>query len=149
MRNIKLISALLLAMLLATFISCSSNNKSKTNPQTTTENSSQITATTKENYEKYLSERYNHYFGDSNRNKGYDIYSENFTFNGTNEEFLVAYNNSYTNLKTNLQSFKADLQNYVKKGTLEVDNLNAEVITDIDKAILSVDNYTSSFAEKT
>ncbi|CUO69984.1 hypothetical protein [Clostridium disporicum] len=151
MKNIKLISALLVAMLLLTFVSCGNNkaeNNSNSNSQNTTENTS-TTPTTKEEYQNYLTERYNYYFGDSNLYDNYDIYAEDFTFNGTNEEFLTVYNNSYVELKANLENFKADLNNFVKKGTPEVDKLNAEVITDIDKAILSVDDYTSGFAEKT
>ena len=151
MKNIKLISALLVAMLLLTFVSCGNNtakNNYNSNSQNTTENTS-TTPTTKEEYQNYLTERYNYYFGDSNLYDNYDIYAEDFTFNGTNEEFLTVYNNSYVELKANLENFKADLNNFVKKGTPEVDKLNAEVITDIDKAILSVDDYTSGFAEKT
>ena len=151
MKNIKLISALLVAMLLLTFVSCGNNtakNNSNSNSQNTNENTS-TTPTTKEEYQNYLTERYNYYFGDSNLYDNYDIYAEDFTFNGTNEEFLTVYNNSYVELKANLENFKADLNNFVKKGTPEVDKLNAEVITDIDKAILSVDDYTSGFAEKT
>ena len=151
MKNIKLISALLVAMLLLTFVSCGNNtakNNSNSNSQNTTENTS-TTPTTKEEYQNYLTERYNYYFGDSNLYDNYDIYAEDFTFNGTNEEFLTVYNNSYVELKANLENFKADLNNFVKKGTPEGDKLNAEVITDIDKAILSVDDYTSGFAEKT
>ncbi len=129
MKNIKLVSALLLAMLLTTFISCSNNgsnkNNSSNNSQNTTENNTSTTATTKEDYEKYLTERYTHYFGDPSKAPEYDIYAEDFTFNGTTEEFLTIYNNSYNDLKMNLEAFKADLQNYVKKGTPEVDKLNA------------------------
>lgn len=153
MKNIKLILALLLSLLLTTFISCSNtdsnSNDSANNSQNTTENNTATTPTTKEDYEKYLTERYDYYFDNPNINDDYDIYEDDFTFNGTNEEFLVAYNNSYNDLKTNLESFKNDLNNYVKKGTPEVDKLNAEVITDIDKAITSVDDYTAGFAEKT
>lgn len=153
MKNIKLVSALLLALLLTTFIGCSNNdsstNDSQNNSQTTNENNTSTTATTKEDYEKYLTERYDYYFDNSKLDNDYDIYSDDFTFNGTNEEFLVAYNNSYNDLKTNLEAFKNDLNNYVKKGTPEVDKLNADVITNIDKAITSVDDYTGGFAEKT
>ncbi|SCI72948.1 Uncharacterised protein [uncultured Clostridium sp.] len=149
MKNIKLVSALLLAMLLTTFISCSNNDSTTNDSTNTTENNTSTTATTKEDYEKYLTERYDYYFDNSKLDNDYDIYSDDFTFNGTNEEFLVAYNNSYNDLKTNLEAFKNDLNNYVKKGTSEVDKLNADVITNIDKAIASVDDYTGSFAEKT
>ncbi|WP_302669755.1 hypothetical protein [uncultured Clostridium sp.] len=136
-------------MLLTTFISCSNNDSTTNDSTNTTENNTSTTATTKEDYEKYLTERYDYYFDNSKLDNDYDIYSDDFTFNGTNEEFLVAYNNSYNDLKTNLEAFKNDLNNYVKKGTSEVDKLNADVITNIDKAIASVDDYTGSFAEKT
>ncbi|MBM6859896.1 hypothetical protein H9X78_05220 [Clostridium saudiense] len=153
MKNTKLISALLLAMALTTFISCSNNNShtdgSTSNSQNATENNTSTTSTTKEDYEKYLTERYDYYFANTKLHNDYDIYSDDFIFNGTNEEFLASYNNSYNDLKANLEAFKNDLNNYVKKGTPEVDKLNAEVITNIDKAITSVDDYTGSFAEKT
>lgn len=153
MKNIKLVSALLLAMLLTTFISCSNNgsnkNNSSNNSQNTTENNTSTTATTKEDYEKYLTERYTHYFGDPNKAPEYDIYAEDFTFNGTTEEFLTIYNNSYNDLKTNLEAFKADLQNYVKKGTPEVDKLNADVIAEVDKTITAVDKHNAGFVETT
>ena len=149
MKNIKLVSALLLAMLLTTFISCSNNgsnkNNSSNNSQNTTENNTSTTATTKEDYEKYLTERYTHYFGDPSKAPEYDIYAEDFTFNGTTEEFLTIYNNSYNDLKTNLEAFKADLQNYVKKGTPEVDKLNADVIAEVDKTITAVDKHNAGF----
>lgn len=153
MKNIKLVSALLLAMLLTTFISCSNNgsnkNNSSNNSQNTTENNTSTTATTKEDYEKYLTERYTHYFGDPSKAPEYDIYAEDFTFNGTTEEFLTIYNNSYNDLKTNLEAFKADLQNYVKKGTPEVDKLNADVIAEVDKTITAVDKHNAGFVETT
>lgn len=153
MKNIKLVSALLLAMLLTTFISCSNNgsnkNNSSNNSQNTTENNTSTTATTKEDYEKYLTERYTHYFGDPSKVPEYDIYAEDFTFNGTTEEFLTIYNNSYNDLKTNLEAFKADLQNYVKKGTPEVDKLNADVIAEVDKTITAVDKHNAGFVETT
>lgn len=153
MKKIKLIAALLSAMLLTTLISCSNNdsnkNDSSNNSQNVTENNTSTTATTKEDYEKYLTERYTHYFGDPSKAPEYDIYAEDFTFNGTNEEFLTVYNNSYTDLKMNLEAFKTDLQNYVKKGTPEVDKLNADVITQIDKAITAVDKHNAGFMETT
>ena len=153
MKNIKLVSALLLAMLLTTFISCSNNGSNKSNSsnnsQNTTENNTSTTATTKEDYEKYLTERYTHYFGDPSKAPEYDIYAEDFTFNGTTEEFLTIYNNSYNDLKTNLEAFKADLQNYVKKGTPEVDKLNADVIAEVDKTITAVDKHNAGFVETT
>lgn len=141
MKNIKVISSLLLAILIMTLVSCS-NNGSNTN-------NTSSNPTTKEEYANYLEERYNYYFGDSSIYNNYDIYEEDFTFNGTTEEFITAYDDSYINLKSDLESFKADLKNFVKSGTPEVDKLNAEVITDIDKAIVSVDDYNAGVAEKT
>lgn len=149
-KKFKLLSVLLLSMLMLVLVGCSSNNNSTNTPNSATDKTNSNTeATTTKDYYNYLTERYNYYFGNSKFFNDYDIYSEDFVYNGTNEEFIVEYDKSYGELKTNLESFKKDLENYVKKGTPEVDKLNAEVITDIDKAIIEVDKYTSTFAEKT
>lgn len=149
-KNIKLLSILILAMLMLIFVGCSNNTSDKNNSGTTTENNStNTTATTKQDYEKYLSERYDYYFDNTKLYDDYDIYSDDFNFNGTNEEFITVYNNSYADLKTNLEAFKKDLQSYVKKGTPEVDKLNEQVITSIDKSINSTDKFTADFATKT
>ena len=79
----------------------------------------------------------------------YDIYVDDFTFDDTYDEFITVYNGNYEDLKRDLVSFKNDLETNVAKGNAEVDKVNAEVITSIDKAIISVDDYNSTFSEKT
>lgn len=110
--------------------------------------SSKDTPTTKEEYAKYLNDRYNYYLSDSKLSSDYDIYVDSFTYNGTNEEFLTAYGDAYGTLRTQLLALKSDLETNIKKGTSEVDKLNQEVITSIDKVVLSIDDFNQSYSTK-
>ena len=124
-KRFKLLSLLLLSLLLFGLIGCRNNN---TNNSTTNDSTKKNSPTNQEYYD-YLTERYNHYFN--------------------NNTLDTTYNGSYDQLKTNLEAFKKDLENNVVKGNAEVDKYNQEVITSIDKAIIAVDDYTGTFAEKT
>lgn len=133
----KLLISALLSILMLIMVGCSNSNNS-----TTTK------APTNEEYYTYLNEKYAQYFKDSKLYNDYDVYVDGFTYNGTYEEFITEYNNSYADLKTNLEAFKNDLQTNVVKGNTEVDKVNQEVITSIDKAIIAVDDYTGTFTDK-
>lgn len=141
--------SVLLSMVMLVLVGCSNNNSTSNSNSTTDKTNSNTEVTTTQDYYNYLTERYNYYLGNSKLFNDYDIYEEDFVYNGTNEDFIVEYDKSYEELKVNLESFKKDLENYVKKGTPEVDKLNAEVIADIDKAIVEVDKYTATLGEKT
>ena len=136
----KLLALTLVSLLMLTMAGCGCNSAKDDTAQK---------PPTNEEYYNYLNERYNHYFKDSKLNNDYDIFAEDFTYDGTYEEFIGAYNNSYNDLKTNLEAFKNDLENNVVKGNAEVDKKNQEVITSIDKNITEVDKYTSGFATET
>lgn len=141
--NLKLLLLCLLSVLMISLISCTSNKTDNT-----TDNSTKKSAPTNQEYYDYLTERYNYYFKDNKLDSDYDIYVDDFTYNGTYDEFITAYNGTYTDLKTNLEAFKTDLENNVAKGNAEVDKYNQDVITATDKAIVAVDDYSGSFAEK-
>lgn len=139
-KRFKLLSLLLLSLLLFGLVGCGdnkSNDSTAKNPPTNQE------------YFDYLTERYNHYFSNSALDTTYDIYVDDFTYDNTYYEFITSYAGSYTQLKTNLEAFKSDLENNVIKGNDEVDKYNQDVITTTDKAIIAVDDYNGSFVEKT
>lgn len=144
-KRIKLLSLLLLSLLLFGLVGCGNNN---TNNSTTNDSTKKNSPTNQEYYD-YLTERYNHYFNNNTLDTTYDIYVDDFTYDNTYDEFITEYNGSYDQLKTNLETFKKDLENNVVKGNAEVDKYNQEVITSIDKAIIAVDDYTGTFTEKT
>ena len=104
---------------------------------------------TKEEYEAYLTERYNHYFGDETRYENYNIFGENFNYGGNFNEFATGYTTFYGEETENLKAFRNDLEKNVRKGTPEVDKLNDQVITALDKAITTSEEYGGSFAERT
>lgn len=134
----KTISTLLLCLVLIVLVGCGDNKTTnKKNPPTNQE------------YYDYLTERYNYYFKNNNLDTKYDIFLDDFTYDGSFDEFITVYNDDYSQLKTNLNSFKSDLENNVIKGNAEVDKYNQEIITAADKAIISVDDYIGSFADKT
>lgn len=151
--NFKVLSLLILSLLIFNLVGCSNKNnggpndntKNPTNAQNSTNNKN---APTNQEYYNYLTERYNHYFNNDALDTTYDIYVDDFTYDTTYEEFITAYNVSYEQLKSNLESFKKDLEINVVKGNAEVDKYNSEVITAIDKAIIQVDDYTVGFSEK-
>ena len=128
----KTISTLLLCLLLIILVGCGNNKTTnKKNPPTNQE------------YYDYLTERYNYYFKNNNLDTKYDIFLDDFTYDGSFDEFITVYNADYSQLKTNLNSFKSDLENNVIKGNAEVDKYNQEIITATDKAIISVDDYAT------
>ena len=133
-------------------VSDNSNNTNTTDNSTanksTNNNSNSTVAPTNEEYYTYLTDRYNYYFDNYALDTTYDIYVDDFTFDDTYDEFITVYNGNYEDLKRDLVSFKNDLETNVAKGNAEVDKVNAEVITSIDKAIISVDDYNSTFSEK-
>lgn len=150
-KKLKVLSLLLASLLLFGLISCSNNNSTDnaTKDSNTTKDSTTTKAPpTNQEYYDYLTERFNHYFGDNELDTTYDVFVDNFTYDGTYDEFITTYNNDYSQLKTNLEAFKSDLENNVVKGNDEVDKYNQEVITSTDKAIIAVDDYTGSFTEK-
>lgn len=134
------------------------SNKTNTTDNSTTDNSTANNSTnnnsngtaapTNEEYYTYLTDRYNYYFNNYALDTTYDIYVDDFTFDNTYDEFITVYNGNYEDLKRDLVSFKNDLETNVAKGNAEVDKVNAEVITSIDKAIIAVDDYNSTFSEK-
>ena len=153
-KRIKLLSLLLLSLLLFGLVGCGNNNTNNSTTNDSTKNSTTNDSTTKnsptnQEYYDYLTERYNHYFNNNTLDTTYDIYVDDFTYDNTYDEFITEYNGSYDQLKTNLETFKKDLENNVVKGNAEVDKYNQEVITSIDKAIIAVDDYTGTFTEKT
>ena len=116
----KTISILLLGLLLFGLVGCGSDKTAdKKNPPTNQE------------YYDYLTERYNYYFNNSDLDTNYDVFLDNFTYDGSYDE-----------------AFKSDLENNVIKGNDEVDKYNQEMITATDKAIIAVDDYIGSFGEK-
>ena len=133
-------------------VSDNSNNTNTTDnsaaDNSTNNNSNNTAAPTNEEYYTYLTDRYNYYFDNYALDTTYDIYVDDFTFDDTYDEFITVYNGNYEDLKRDLVSFKNDLETNVSKGNAEVDKVNAEVITSIDKAIISVDDYNSTFSEK-
>ena len=133
-------------------VSDNSNNTNTTDNSTanksTNNNSNSTVAPTNEEYYTYLTNRYNYYFNNYALDTTYDIYVDDFTFDNTYDEFITVYNGNYEDLKRDLVSFKNDLETNVAKGNTEVDKVNAEVITSIDKAIIAVDDYNSTFSEK-
>ena len=133
-------------------VSDNSNNTNTTDnsaaDNSTNNNSNNTAAPTNEEYYTYLTDRYNYYFDNYALDTTYDIYVDDFTFDDTYDEFITVYNGNYEDLKRDLVSFKNDLETNVAKGNAEVDKVNAEVITSIDKAIIAVDDYNSTFSEK-
>ena len=108
----KTISILLLGLLLFGLVGCGSDKTAdKKNPPTNQE------------YYDYLTERYNYYFNNSDLDTNYDVFLDNFTYDGSYDEFITVYND-------------------------EVDKYNQEMITATDKAIIAVDDYIGSFGEK-
>ena len=133
----KTISILLLGLLLFGLVGCGSDKTAdKKNPPTNQE------------YYDYLTERYNYYFNNSDLDTNYDVFLDNFTYDGSYDEYITVYNDDYGQLKRNLEAFKSDLENNVIKGNDEVDKYNQEMITATDKAIIAVDDYIGSFGEK-
>lgn len=148
-KRFKALSLLLLSLLIFGLIGCSHNNATNDSTNNGSTNDSNVkNSPTNQEYYDYLTERYNHYFNNGTLDTKYDIYVDNFTYDNTYDEFITEYNGSYEQLKTNLEAFKKDLENNVVKGNAEVDKYNQEVITAIDKAIIAVDDYSGSFAEK-
>ncbi len=152
----KILLFMIFSLFMLIFISCgnksSDNNNGNFNTNSTNKESfdtDNVTPPTNEEYYNYLGDKYSQYLGDLALYNDYDIFVDDFTYNGTYEEFITAYNGDYDKLKTNLEAFKHDLQNDVVKGNAQVDKVNQDVITAIDKAIISVDDYTATFAEKT
>ena len=143
-KRFKLLSLLLLSLLLLGLVGCGDNNTNNTTNDYTKKN-----PPTNQEYYDYLTERYNHYFNNDALDTTYDIYIDDFTYDNTYDEFITEYNDSYDQLKTNLEAFKNDLENNVIKGNDEVDKYNQEGITATDKAIIAVDDYTGTFGEKT
>ncbi|MEG2017302.1 MAG: hypothetical protein RR844_07250 [Clostridium sp.] len=110
------------------------------------------TSMTKAEYGNYISERYDYYFDNETIDKEYDvydIYDDEFNYNGTYNEFIVGYNDFYAKDRTNLEAFKKDIEANYRKGDPEVDKYHNEIITSIDKAIIASDEYNTSFSEKT
>lgn len=137
-----------LSVFMLVLVGCTSNDTNNDSSNNSTTNSDSKNPPTNEEYYTYLTDEYNKYLN-SNLNDDYDVYVEDFTYDGTYDEFVAGYNTSYENLRSNLEAFKKDLETNVVKGNADVDKLNAEVITGIDKAIIAVDDYTGSFTEKT
>lgn len=173
-KNIKTLTAVALTMLMLTSVGCGRNttkdnsmngnmNGGTTNGTTngtnngtgnSTNNGSKngansTEAMTKEEYATYLTERYNHYFGDETRYENYNIFGENFDFGDNFNEFMTGYTTFYGEETENLKAFKKDLETNVRKGTPEVDKLNDQVMTALDKAITTSEEYGGSFAERT
>ena len=154
-KNNKLILGLLLTLFMLTLVACGTNKTSgkENNKTPATNNASNNTAPmTKEEYAKYLSERYDYYFDNDTVEKQYEtynIYNDTFDYSGTYNEFITGFTNFYGAQRDNLKAFKKDLETNVRKGTPEVDKLNQEIITAIDKAILADDKYHEGFGTTT
>lgn len=145
-RKFKALLLALLSIVMVIMVGCGNNSNNNSSNNST--DSTKTTSPTNQEYYNYLTDRYNYYFTNNPLFNDEDIYVDDFTYNGTYEEFITTYNNSYDDLKINLEAFKNDLQNNVVKGNAEVDKYNQEVISDVDKAIIAVDDYTGSFADK-
>lgn len=159
-KNLRTLIVLALTMLMLTLVGCgkdttedNSMNGGTTNDNTTNNGTNNgtnnTTPMTKEEYEKYLTERYDYYFGDTTRYENYDIYGENFNYGDNFNEFMTGYTTFYNKETENLKAFKKDLETNVRKGTPEVDKLNDQVMTALDKAIVASEEYGGSFSEKT
>lgn len=175
-KNIKTLTVVALTTLMLTLVGCGGNstkdnsmngnmNGGTTQDNTTknganngtnngthngTDNGTNKTgAMTKEEYATYLTERYNHYFGDETRYQQYNIYGENFNYGGNFNEFMTGYTTFYNKETENLKALRSDLEKNVRKGTPEVDKLNDQVMTALDKAITTSEEYGGSFTERT
>lgn len=154
-KNKRVILVILLTFFILTLVACGKDNTSGTenNGTTSKDNASNTTAPmTKEEYGKYLSERYDYYFDNDTLDEQYeiyDIYDDTFDYTGTYNEFITGFTNFYGVQRDNLKAFKKDLETNVRKGTPEVDKLNEEVITAIDKAIIADDKYHEGFGTTT
>lgn len=142
-KKLKSILLIALSVLMLGLVGCG-DDKAASDSDT----SSKDTPTTKEEYVKYLNDRYNYYLSDSKLTTDYNIYVDDFNYNGTNEEFITAYGDAYSTLRTQLLALKSDLESKVKKGTTEVDKLNQKVITSIDKVVISIDDFDQSYSTK-
>lgn len=131
----------------------SANTPSKVEDNTANKDTAtKDTPTTKEEYGKYISERYDYYFKNGTLGEEYNrynIYNDEFTYNGTYDEFVTGFNDFYAKDRANLEAFKKDIEANYRKGDPEVDKYHNEVITSIDKAIAVSDEYSTSFTEKT
>lgn len=131
----------------------SANTPSKVEDNTANKDTAtKDTPTTKEEYGKYISERYDYYFKNGTLGEEYNrynIYNDEFTYNGTYDEFVTGFNDFYAKDRANLEAFKKDIEANYRKGDPEVDKYHNEVITSIDKAIAASDEYSTSFTEKT
>lgn len=144
-----------LAVLSLSLVGCGEdkmNNNTDGNSSTVQDQTQSSNPTTKAEYDKYLKERYDYYFGNNTIVAQYDtynIYNDNFDYTGTYDEFITGYNDFYAKDRDNLKAFKKDLEGFYKKGDAEVDKLHNEVITAIDEAIVASDTYSNEFADKT
>ena len=131
----------------------SANTPSKVEDNTANKDTAtKDTPTTKEEYGKYISERYDYYFKNDTLGEEYNrynIYNDEFTYNGTYDEFVTGFNDFYAKDRANLEAFKKDIEANYRKGDPEVDKYHNELMTSIDKAIAASDEYGTSFTENT
>ncbi|MGL5149341.1 MAG: hypothetical protein ACRC7N_02060 [Clostridium sp.] len=149
-KRIKILVLSIMTVATIGLVGCSDKVVNDSGKNNTQQNQTQNMS--KDEYEKYVIGRYDYYFDSNKVDKGYDIYDvydDDFTYNGTYNEFVVGYNDFYTKDRANLESFKKDIQDNYKKGNAEVDKVYNDVMTSIDKSIASMDEYGASFAEKT
>lgn len=151
--NLKVLTVAVVTLVMIAFTGCGKDEEPVVPPPAPAqENVNNTTPMTKSEYEKYLSERYDYYF--DNETIGaqydmYDIYDNDFSYKGTYDEFISGYNDFYTQDKANLEAFRKDLEANVRRGDAEVDKLNDEIMTSLDKAILAAEDYGKTFTEKT
>lgn len=142
------------ALLIFALTGCSNGDKTNNETGTTSENNTanEISPMNKVEYEKYLSERYDYYFDNDvidSQYDIYDIYDDDFNYTGTYDEFINGYTIFYNQETANLKAFRNDLQTNVRRGDPEVDKINDEIITSVDKAIIDSEEYGKTFIEKT
>lgn len=159
-KNIKSLLVVSLTVLMLALVGCGNDasdnnsmndgmNNGMNNGANTENGTNSNTPMTKEEYANYVTERYNHYFGNADRYTQYDIYGENFDYGGNFNEFATGYTTFYGEETSNLKAFRNDLEKNVRKGDAEVDKVNSEIITATDKAITASEEYGGSFTERT
>lgn len=147
-KHLKTLTLGILTILAVGVVSCSNNTDDMTNetPQTQTDT---MSAT---DYEKYAVDRYNYYFHNDQLGMQYDmynIYSDNFDYTGTYDEFVTGYNDFYTKDKANLEAYKKDLESNYKAGDPEVDKVYNDIMGSVNNSLTAMNDYSESFVEKT
>lgn len=152
-KNLKFltVTGLVIMSIMSMFVGCGSDDEpvpetiSAQDNQVKTPAQDNVIPMTKKEYDTYLIERYNYYFNNPTVNEqysSYNIYAPEFAYNGTYQEFLTGFDEFTTTQRENLEAFKKDLETNVRFGNPDVDRINSEIITSVDRAIASSQQYT-------